>query len=97
MNSNNNPALPNLSEAEIDEIVIAQADDDQAWEEAIEVQVHQKTEIYVEISSEIAARAAFIAKLHREPDMEAWLTRIIRERIELEEAAFFQIKREFAR
>ncbi|HIK11386.1 MAG TPA: hypothetical protein IGS52_14170 [Oscillatoriaceae cyanobacterium M33_DOE_052] len=39
MNSKNDrPAWPNLSEAEIDHIVIAQADEDSAWEDAIEVQ-----------------------------------------------------------
>lgn len=44
MNSNNDrPNWPNLSEAEIDEIVIAQADDDSAWEDYLEV--HQKSTI----------------------------------------------------
>jgi len=35
-----------------------------------------------------------LAKLHREKSIEEWLTRIIRERIELEEIAFSEVKRE---
>jgi len=48
------------------------------------------------IPGELAARAAFLAQLHRETGMEEWLTRIIRERIELEEAAFLEIKGDLA-
>ena len=44
MNSKNDrPYSPNLSAAEIDEIVITQADEDSAWENSIEV--HQKSKI----------------------------------------------------
>ncbi len=46
---------------------------------------------------ELAARAAFFAKVHREPALETWITRIIRERIELEEAAFLEMKRLMSR
>ena len=41
---------------------------------------------------------AFLAQLHRERNAEDWLTRIIKERVELEEVAFLEAKREmFAR
>ena len=70
------------SEEEIDRMVVAQIDDDSAWEEPIRV---RKTEDPpLSIPAKLAARAAFLAKLHRENALEEWLARIIRERIELE-------------
>jgi len=83
-----------LSEEEIDQIVAAQADDDSAWEEAIHV--HRTTPVSSSIPADLAARAAFLAGVHREADIETWLTRIIQERVELEEAAFVGAKRDFA-
>ena len=80
-----------LSESEIDEIVIAQAEDDSAWDDPIEVR--KKSPTAVSLPAELIARAAFLAKVHREPALENWITRIIRERIELEEAAFLEMKR----
>ncbi|MFH1905858.1 MAG: hypothetical protein ABIL11_00490 [Chloroflexota bacterium] len=46
------------------------------------------------IPPDLAARAAFLARLHRKTSVEEWLTRIIQERIELEEAAFTGAKQE---
>lgn len=80
------------SEEEIDKIVVGQADDNSAWSEPIKVRKTKQTAL--SIPGELAARAAFLAQLHREKGMEEWLTRIIRERIELEEAAFLEIKRD---
>lgn len=82
---------PSLSEAEIDDIVEAQADEDAAWDKPI--QVKRKESASVAIPASLAERAAFLAKLHRERDVEEWLRRIIRERIELEESAFVEVKR----
>lgn len=84
----------NLSEEGIDEIVVAQADDDSAWEKPIHVRRTKPTSL--SIPAELAARAAFLARLHREADVEEWLTHIIQERIDLEEAAFVAVKRELA-
>ncbi|MGA1871005.1 MAG: hypothetical protein ACMUJM_20905 [bacterium] len=42
----------------------------------------------------LAAGAAFLARLHREKSIAEWLMRIIRERIELEEEAFIEAKRD---
>jgi hypothetical protein len=81
-----------LSEEEIDRIVVAQADDDSAWERPIYVCKTEPTSL--SIPAELAARAAFLARLHREAGVEEWLTRIIRERVELEEAAFVGVKRD---
>ncbi len=83
-----------LSEEQIDAIVIAQADDDTAWEEPISVQRTEMTSI--PLPPELAARAVFFARLHRAPDVGEWLKDIIQERLNLEEAAFTEIKRELA-
>jgi hypothetical protein len=83
-----------LSQKEIDTIVLAQAEDDSAWEEP--VRVHREKPASLRVPAELAARAAFLAKLHRAKRLEEWLTRIIQERIELEEVAFTQAKREIA-
>lgn len=82
----------NLSEKEIDEIVTAQANDDSEWEKAVHVRKTKPTDI--SIPPVLAARASFLAKLHREKNLEKWLTRIIRERIDIEESAFAEVKRE---
>lgn len=83
-----------LSEEEIDKIVEAQAEDDSAWEKPI--RVRKAKPAAVPLSSELAARAAFFARLHRESSVGDWLRRIIQERVDLEEAAFAGLKRELA-
>jgi len=83
-----------LSEEEIDELVVAQADDESAWEQPI--QVRRSKTASVTLPSELAARAAFLARLHREASLDDWLRRIIQERIDLEEAAFAGLKRDLA-
>jgi hypothetical protein len=90
-----NSTYKTLSETEIDAFVIADADDDQAWEEPVQVQ--KSVGPSLQISPTLAERAAFLAKLHRERSLEAWLMRIIEERVELEEGAFLQAKRELTR
>lgn len=81
-----------LSEEEIDRVVVAQADDDSAWEAPVRVQKTGTASL--SIPPELAERAAFLASLHREKGVEEWLTRIIQERIEMEEIAFAEVKRE---
>ena len=83
-----------LSEEEIDTIVVAQADDDSAWEKPIRVRKAKPTSLL--LPSELATRAAFFARLHREVSVEDWLRRVIQERIDLEEAAFAELKRNLA-
>lgn len=84
-----------LTEEEIDRIVMAQADDDSAWEKPIFVRKAKSASVHV--PSELAERAAFFARLHREKKVENWLRRIIQERIDLEEAAFAGLKRDLAK
>lgn len=78
----------NVSEEQIDEIAIQQSEDDSAWEAP--VTVRRKTPSVVSLSPEIAARAAFLAELHRMPGLEAWIERII------EENAFADLKQTLA-
>jgi hypothetical protein len=80
-----------LSEEQIDEIVVAQAEDDAAWEDPILVRAISPTTL--SLPSELAARAAFFAQLHKKSSVEDWLWSIIQERIDFEEAAFAGLKR----
>jgi len=84
-----------LSEEEIDKIVATQADDDSAWEKPIRVQRLKSAS--VSLPAELAARAAFFARLHRQANVEDWLRQIIQERMDLEEAAFVGAKRELVK
>ena len=74
-----------LNENEIDRRVIEQADDDSAWEKPVKVK-RDKTSLT--LPANLAARAAFLARLHRKASLDEWLTDVIQERVELEEAAF---------
>jgi hypothetical protein len=85
----------NLSEEEIDRIVIAQADDDSAWGKPVSVRKAKSSA--VSLPSELAARAAFFARLHREANVQEWLKRIIEERIDIEEAVFAESKRDLTK
>ena len=78
-----------LTEAEIDELVLAQADDDKAWDEA--VLVERDGLATLSLPPELASRAAFFAQLHNMP-VAAWLERIIQERLAFEESAFAGLK-----
>ena len=82
--------LENLSEEEIDEIVIVQGEDDTAWEAPISV---SKTRtITVSLSPEVAVRAIFFAHLHGTSSAETWLRNVIQQRINFEEIAFAEVK-----
>ena len=87
-------ATKKLSELEIDQIVAAQADDDTAWEQPIRVERSKPASL--SLPGDLAARAAFLAQLHRTKSVEEWLTRVIQERVELEEAVFVGIKQDLA-
>ena len=94
MKSRKKPAKKRITEEEIDEIIESQADDDSAWGKPIEV-LRSSSESLA-LPAELATRAAFLAKLHREKNVKDWLTRVIRERVELEEVAFSEAKREIS-
>ena len=84
-----------LSEEDIDKIVIAQAEDDSAWEKPVQVRRLKPTSL--SIPAELATRAAFLARLHRQSSVEEWLTHVIQERVELEEAAFADAKHDLTK
>jgi hypothetical protein len=83
-----------LTDEEIDELVIAKAFDDLAWDEPVQV-CRPVSESY-SLPADLAARATFLAHLHR-ARIEEWLTLVIQERIELEEGAFAEAKRALAK
>jgi hypothetical protein len=80
-----------LSEEEIDEAVIAQADDDAAWEGP--VRVRPAKSMALALPSELVARAASCARMSRAASVGDWLRRVVQERVELEEAAFARLPR----
>jgi hypothetical protein len=80
-----------LTQDDIDERVIAQAEDDSAWEPLVQVSRKQAA---IGLPGSLAQRAAFLARLHRERNLQSWVERVIRERVELEERAFTQARRE---
>lgn len=82
------------AEAEIDAMVIAQANDNTAWEKPIRVRKPKSTALT--IPTDLAARAAFLAHVHRMKTVEEWVTHVIQERIELEEAAYAGVKEAIA-
>jgi hypothetical protein len=82
------------SDKKIDELVIAQADDDSAWEKS--AQARRSKSAAFSIPAEVASRAAFFARLHREPSLEHWIKKVIAERVDIEEAAFAEAKRDLA-
>ena len=83
-----------LKEEQADAIVESQADDDSAWEKPMKVRKPKLATL--SIPARLAARAEFVARLHREHKTEDWLTRVIQERVELEEVAFNHVKRELS-
>ena len=88
------PAKPHMTEVEVDRVVTAQADKDAAWQKPIVVKRPKSTSL--SIPAELAARAAFLARLHRESRVDKWVERIVRERVEIEESAFTAAKKNLA-
>lgn len=81
-----------MTEEEVDPIVIAQANSESAWERPVKVRKAKSTSIM--LPSDLAEQAAFFARLHREKSLANWLKRVIRERLDIEEAAFAGSKKE---
>lgn len=94
MSSRNKKTTPPLDRDAIDRVVVSQSDVDSAWEAP--VRVKQSKRASLSIPGELAARAAFLAGLHREAGVDKWVERVVRERVELEELAFSEAKRTLA-
>ena len=88
------PSKSRLAEDQIDEAVAVQADQDSAWGKVVSVRRSKSTS--VSIPADLAARAGFLAKLHRESRVDRWVERVVRERVEIEESAFTAAKRTLA-
>ena len=85
---------PKPTQEQVDRLVTAEADEDSAWQKAIVVRRPKSTSL--SIPAELAARAAFLARLHRESRVDKWVERIVRERVEIEESAFTAAKKTLA-
>jgi hypothetical protein len=85
---------PKLTQNQVDRVVAAEADEDSAWQKAIVVRRPKSTSL--SIPADLAARAAFLARLHRESRVDKWVERIVRERVEIEESAFTAAKKTLA-
>ena len=83
-----------LDQEEIDRLIISQSDDDSAWEAPVRVKRSKLASLL--IPGELAARAAFLARLHRETGVDKWVERVVRERVELEELAFKLAKKKLS-
>ncbi|HEV7507500.1 MAG TPA: hypothetical protein VGS07_21630 [Thermoanaerobaculia bacterium] len=83
-----------LSEKEVDNFVVAEAENDAVWEPQIKVKPSSGTSF--SLPRDLAARASFLARIHHMERVGEWITQVIRERIELEEVAFAEAKREIS-
>jgi hypothetical protein len=83
-----------LTQEAIDALVVSQSEDGSAWEAPIAVKRSKTASL--SIPADLAARAAFLARLHHEPGVDKWVERIVRERVELEEFALNQAKKKLA-
>jgi hypothetical protein len=83
-----------LSQEAIDRLVVSESEYDSAWEAP--VQVKRSEPASLSLPGDLAARAAFLARLHREAGLDKWVERIVRERVELEEFAFSEARKKLA-
>ena len=81
-----------LSSEQIDQLVVSESEDESAWESPVEVRRTKPGQF--SLSPELAEKAAFLARVHHVAGVNEWLTRVIKERIEMEEVAYTAVKRE---
>ncbi len=81
-----------LTEDQIDEIVIKEADDLSKWESPVHVKAPQA--ISLRLSPQLIQKAKFLATLHKSKGYQSYLEKIIKERIQLEEKLIESIKPE---
>jgi hypothetical protein len=94
MNTRKKRKSTTLNQEAVDQLVIDHSDDESAW--GAPIRVNRSEPASLSIPGELAARAAFLASLHREAGLDKWVERVLRERVELEELAFAEVKRELA-
>jgi hypothetical protein len=94
MSRANKTRTGNQDEGTIDRIVTSQSEEDSVWEPPMEVK--RSGSASLSLPGDLAARAAFLARLHREPGVDKWVEKIVRERVELEELAFAEAKKKLS-
>jgi hypothetical protein len=81
-----------LTEQEIDEIVVSEANDSTKWEEPISVKPSGAA--LIRLSSDMIEKARYLAKLHNYHSYQTWLKRVIEDRIKTEEELLKELKQE---
>jgi len=77
-----------LTEEDIDELVIAEANDMTKWGKPVAVRP-----TIISFSTSVIEKAKYLAKLHNTRGYQTWLKQIVEERIKLEEELLSDIKR----
>ncbi len=77
-----------LTEEDIDELVIAEANDMTKWGKPVAVRP-----TIIRFSTSVIEKAKYLAKLHNTRGYQTWLKQIVEERIKLEEELLSDIKR----
>lgn len=80
---------------QIDDAVVAQANDDSAWHSSVAAKRSGTAQF--RLPAALAARAAFLARLHHKANAEEWLRSVIEERVGFEESAFAGLKHSLAK
>src|SRR5438067_13026851 len=78
------------TQEQIDQLVTIQADEDSAWEKP--TVVRRPKSMPLSISGDLAALAAFLAKIHRESGLVKWFELIVRVRVEIDVSEFTDVK-----
>ena len=94
MNTAKKSKSTSLDEETVDRLVVSKSEDDSAWESPVRVERSKPASL--SIPGDLAARAAFLARLHRVAGVDQWVERVVRERVELEEFAFSEAKKKLA-
>jgi len=81
-----------LTEEEIDEIVISEADDITKWEEPISVKPLGTA--LIRLSPDMIEKARYFAKVHNYHSYQIWLKRVIEDRIKTEEEILKELKQD---
>ena len=80
-------------EQAIDELVKKQANDDEAWENGLEINPKSKP-TSIRLNTRTIQRAKFFARVHRQRGYQSWLKNIIEERISTEYEMYKRLKRQ---
>ena len=82
-----------VKEQAIDELVKKQTDDDEAWENGLEINPKSKP-TSIRLNTRTIQRAKFFARVHRQRGYQSWLKIIIEERISTEYEMYKRLKRQ---